>query len=125
MRHRQIGRKLGRRSEHRLALLQNLTAQLLKHERITSTEAKAREVRSIIEKVITKGKRGSLHDRRQTMAFLTDKAAVKKLFDDVAPRYADRPGGYTRLIRLMQRKGDAAPMAMLELVEEAPGNSSS
>lgn len=118
MRHRQAGRKLGRRSEHRQALVQNLVAQLLKHERITSTEAKVREARRAAEEVITKGKRGSLHDRRLAMAYLTDKDAVRKLFDDLAPRYAERPGGYTRLVRLGPRKGDAAPMALLELVVE-------
>ncbi len=117
MRHRQAGRKLGRRTEHREALLQNLVAQLLKHERITSTEAKLKEARGAAERVITRGKRGTLNDRRLAMAYLTDKAAVRKLFDDLAPRYAERPGGYTRLVRLGIRKGDAAPMALLELVE--------
>ncbi len=116
MRHRVEGRTLGRRTEHREALLQNLVAELLKHERITTTEAKAREARKLAERVITKGRGGSIHDRRQTLALLTDKQAVSKLFDEVGPRYADRPGGYTRMVKLMPRKGDAAPMAMLELV---------
>ena len=107
-----------------MALIQNLAAQLLKHERITSTEAKVKEVRGVVEKVITKGKSGSLHDRRQAMAFLTDKEAVRKLFGDLALRYAERPGGYTRVVRLMPRKGDAAPMALLELVEETAASSS-
>ena len=116
MRHRVEGRTLGRRTEHREALLQNLVAQLIKHERITTTEAKAREARKLAEKVITKGKGGSLNERRLAMGLLTDKQAVSKLFDDLGPRYADRPGGYTRMLKLMPRKGDAAPMALLELV---------
>ncbi len=116
MRHRIRGRKLGRRSEHRQALLQNLAAQLLKQERITTTAAKAKEVRGMAEEVITKGKHGTLHDRRLAMALLTDTEAVRKVFNDLAPRYAERPGGYTRLLKLMPRKGDAAPMARLELV---------
>ena len=116
MRHRVAGRTLGRRMEHRQALYQNLVVQLVKHERITTTEAKAKEVRGIAEQVITKGKQGTVHDLRQVMAFLTDKEAARKVFRDLATRYAERPGGYTRLLRTMPRKGDAAPMAVLELV---------
>ena len=116
MRHRVTGRKLGRRSKHRQALFQNLVVQLLRHERITTTEAKAKEVRGVAEGVITKGKRGALNDRRLAMALLTDKEAVRRVFDDLATRYAERPGGYTRLVKLLPRKGDAAPMALLELV---------
>ncbi len=116
MRHRVSGRKLGRRTEHREAMLQGIVAQLLMHERVTTTEAKAREARPLAEHIITKGRGGSLHDRRQAMSVLTDKHAVSKLFDDIGPRYADRDGGYTRMVKLMPRKGDSAPMALLELV---------
>ena len=116
MRHRVAGRKLGRRTEHREATLQNIVAQLLTHERVTTTEAKAKEARTLAERIITKGRSGSIHDRRQAMALLTDKHAVSKLFDELGPRYADRAGGYTRLMKLMPRRGDAAAMALLELV---------
>ncbi len=116
MRHRVAGRKLGRRTEHREATLQNIVAQLLTHERVTTTEAKAKEARTLAERIITKGRSGSVHDRRQAMALLTDKQAVRRLFDELGPRYADRAGGYTRLMKLMPRRGDAAAMALLELV---------
>ena len=116
MRHRVSGRKLGRRTEHREALMNNLVSQLLRHERITTTEAKAREVRSLAEKVISKGREATLHNRRQALSALPDKLAVDRLFDEIGPRYANRPGGYTRMVKLMPRKGDAAPMALLELV---------
>ena len=118
MRHRVSGRKLGRRSGPRRALLGNLASELIMRERVTTTEAKAREVRGLAEKVITKGKRGSLHDRRIAATMLPDKHAVKKVFDDLGPRYASREGGYTRMLKLLPRKGDAASMALLELVEE-------
>ena len=118
MRHRVKGRKLGRRTEHRESLLHNLVSELIKRERITTTEAKAREVRGVDEKLITKGRRGTLHDRRLVAAKLTDSRIVRKLFDEIGPRYASRQGGYTRMLKLMPRKGDAAPMALLELVEE-------
>jgi large subunit ribosomal protein L17 len=97
-------------------MLQNLVGQLLKHERVTTTEAKARETRVLAERVITKGRSGSLHDRRQAMAILTDEDVVGKLFAEIGPRYAERNGGYTRMVKLMPRKGDSAPMALLELV---------
>ena len=116
MRHRVGGRKLGRRTEHREAMLQNIVAELLRRERITTTEAKAREAQRMAERVITKGRGGSLAQRRLAMALLTDKQAVAQLFDEIGPRYADRNGGYTRMTKLMARRGDAAPMAMLELV---------
>lgn len=118
MRHRVKGRKLGRRTEHREALVHNLVSELIKRERITTTEAKAREVRGVAEKLITKGKRGTLNDRRIAAAKLPDNRVVRKLFDDIGPRYASREGGYTRMLKLMPRKGDAAAMALLELVEE-------
>ena len=116
MRHRVSGRTLGRRTEHRESMLYNLVSQLIKHERVTTTEAKAREVKAIAEKIISKGREESLNNRRQALAVLPDKDSVEKLFDEIGPRYADRPGGYTRMVKLMPRKGDAAPMALLELV---------
>jgi large subunit ribosomal protein L17 len=116
MRHRVSGRKLGRRTEHREAMLQGMVVQLIRHERITTTEAKAREARRLAEHVITSGRGGSQHQRRMAMSLLTDKTAVAKLFEDIGPRYATRDGGYTRIVKLMPRKGDAAPMALLELV---------
>ena len=118
MRHRVKGRKLGRRTEHREALVSNLVSELIKRERITTTEARAREVRGVAEKLITKSRRGSLHDRRIAAAKIQDSRVVRKLFDDIGPRYAERPGGYTRILKLMPRKGDAAAMALLELVGE-------
>lgn len=116
MRHRVAGRKLGRRSEHRESMLQGLVAQLIRHERITTTESKAREAQRLAERVITKGRGGSLHQRRLAMSLLTDSQAVSKLFDEIGPRYADREGGYTRLVKVSPRRGDSAPMALLELV---------
>lgn len=116
MRHRVAGRKLGRRTEHREAMLQGLVNQLIRHEKVTTTEAKAKEVQGLAEKMITKGRAGSLHARRLALAVLTDKSAVSKLFDDLGPRYADRNGGYTRVTKLSPRQGDSAPMAALELV---------
>ena len=118
MRHRVKGRKLGRRTDAREALVNNLVSELFKRERITTTEAKAREVRGVAEKMITKGRRGTLNDRRLVSAKLTDTTVVKKLFDEIGPRFANRDGGYTRLLKLMQRKGDSAAMALLEIVEE-------
>jgi len=97
-------------------MLYNLVSQLIKHERVTTTEAKAREVKAIAEKIISKGREENLHSRRKALAVLPDKDSVEKLFDEIGPRYADRPGGYTRMVKLMPRKGDAAPMALLELV---------
>jgi large subunit ribosomal protein L17 len=116
MRHRLSGRTLGRRRGPRTALVNNLATELLKHERMATTHAKALEAQRLVEQVITKGKQGSLHDRRQVLAVLKDEAVVRKLFSELAPRYAARSGGYTRLIRLLPRPGDAAAMALLELV---------
>jgi large subunit ribosomal protein L17 len=116
MRHRKRGRKLGRDSAHRKSLYANLTAELIQHGRIRTTLAKAKEVRPVAEQMITLGKRGDLHARRQAVAFLRQKPVVKSLFDDIAPRYAERPGGYTRIIKLGPRLGDAAEMAYIELV---------
>lgn len=116
MRHRIAGRKLGRRSGPRKALLSGLAAQVFRHERVTTTEAKAREVQALVEKAITKGRAGTLHGRRTVLALVPDKDAVAKLFDEIGPRYADRQGGYTRITKLSPRQGDSAPMAALELV---------
>ena len=117
MRHRKSGRKLGRRSAHRTAMLRNIVTSLLDMERIVTTVPKAKEVRRVAEQMITLGKRGDLHARRQAMAYIRSKEVVAKLFDQLSGQYADRQGGYTRIIRTGYRAGDAAPMAILELVE--------
>jgi large subunit ribosomal protein L17 len=117
MRHKLAGRKLGRPTEHRWALYRNQVTALLAHEKIITTEAKAKEVRSLAEKMITLGKDGSLASRRQALTFITDKKVVDKLFNEIAPSYADRSGGYTRLLKLGPRPGDGAPMAQIELVK--------
>jgi large subunit ribosomal protein L17 len=116
MRHRVAGRRLSRSSGHRKALYRNLVTDLLRHEKIVTTEAKAREAGPLAEKMITLGKQGTLHARRQALAFVIDKKVVDKVFGEFGPRYADRPGGYTRLTKLGPRLGDGAPMAQLELV---------
>ena len=117
MRHRISGRKLGRPVAHRLALYRNLVADLMRHEKIVTTEAKAKEVRGLAEKMITLGKDGSVASRRRALTFITDKKVVDKIFTNLAPRCTNRPGGYTRLIKLGPRVGDSAPMVRLELVE--------
>jgi len=117
MRHKIAGRKLGRSSSHRNAMFRNLVTDLLVYEKITTTEAKAKEVRGLAERMITLGKESGLHSRRQALSFILDKRAVDKLFTELAPRYAERPGGYTRIIKLGPRLGDGAAMARLELVE--------
>lgn len=118
MAHRIAGRKLGRPTDHRLALFRNLVTDLLRHEKIITTEAKAKEVRGFAERVITLGKRGDLHARRQALGFVYDKKVVDKLFGELGPRYSNRPGGYSRIVKLGPRLGDGARMAQLELVEE-------
>jgi large subunit ribosomal protein L17 len=118
MRHQRRGKKLGRDSAHRKALYANLTGALIEHGRIKTTVTKAKAVRPIAERMITLGRRGDLHARRQAVAFLRSKDVVHKLFDEVAPRYADRPGGYSRIVRIGPRPGDSAEMAYLELVDE-------
>jgi len=117
LRHRIAGRKLGRPTAHRWALFRNLVADLVKYEKIVTTEAKAKEIRGLAEKVITLGKEGSLASRRRALAFVTDKKLVDKIFGELAPRYMERPGGYTRIIKLGRRVGDAARMAQVEMVE--------
>ncbi len=117
MRHRKAGRKLGRSSGHRHALYRNLVTELLRHERIKTTEAKAKAIQPKTEKLITLGKRGTLHARRLAAGRLNDPEVVSKLFDEIAPRYPDRAGGYTRILKLGHRQGDNAPMVFIELVE--------
>lgn len=117
MRHRVAGRKLSRATDHRLLMYRNLVTDLLRYEKIVTTEAKAKEVQGLAEKVITLGKNGSLHARRQALAFVTDEQMVGKLFDELASGYGDRSGGYTRITKLGRRVGDGAPMAQLELVK--------
>ncbi len=116
MRHRLSGRKLNRPTPHRKAMLRNLVISLLTHESIRTTEARAKEARRPAEKMITLGKAGSLHARRQALAFLNDKTIVSKVFDDLAPRFVGRAGGYTRIVKIGPRGGDGAPMAKLELL---------
>src|SRR5262245_27266610 len=119
MRHQKKTIKLGRTAEHRKALLANQVCSLIEHQRIKTTLAKAKAVRPLAEKMVTLGKKGSLHARRTALAVLRQKDAVKKLFDDIAPRSASRQGGYTRIIKLGQRKSDSAPVAFLEWVDAA------
>lgn len=117
MRHLKQGRKLGRTTAHRKALLRNLATALLEHERIITTEPKAKELRRVADKLVTLGKRGDLHARRQALQVVRSNAVVRKLFDEIAPRFAQRMGGYTRILRLGYRPGDAAAMAVIELVD--------
>ncbi len=117
MRHQVSGRKLGRTTSHRRAMFRNQLASLIEHERIRTTLPKAKELRPLAEKMITQGKRDSLHARRLVRRWVDDRSLIKKLFDEIAPRFAERPGGYTRIIKLGPRRGDGAEMAILELVE--------
>ncbi len=117
MRHAMRGRRLGRTSSHREALFRNQLHSLVISERIVTTLPKAKELRPIAEKVITRGKQGTLHDRRWVLRWVLSRDLVKKVFDDIAPRFADRPGGYLRIVKLGPRQGDGAEMAVLELVE--------
>jgi large subunit ribosomal protein L17 len=121
MRHQRAGKKLGRDSAHRKALYSNLAGALIEHGRIETTEAKAKAVKPFAEKMITLGKRGDLHARRQALSALRSNDVVHHLFAEVAPRFSAREGGYTRIVKLGQRKGDAAEMAYLELVDHEPG----
>ncbi|MCH2546832.1 MAG: 50S ribosomal protein L17 [Alphaproteobacteria bacterium] len=117
MRHNMSGRKLNRTSSHRKAMFMNLSNALIKHEQITTTLPKAKELRPFVEKLITLGKRGDLHARRQALSILQDKAMVEKLFDALAKRYKERSGGYSRVLRAGFRYGDNAPMAIIEFVD--------
>lgn len=109
-------RKLGRDNSARKALLRSIVTSLFQHERIETTEAKAKELRKVADKMLTLAKRGDLHARRQVLAYMMDEDVVKKLFDEIAPKYKDRQGGYTRIIKTGVRQGDAAPMVIIELV---------
>lgn len=117
MRHRKAGRKLNRTSSHRKAMFANMAAALIKHEQIVTTLPKAKELRSVVDKLITLGKRGDLHARRQAIGRMRDVDMVKKLFDILGPRYGERAGGYTRVLKAGFRYGDNAPMAVIELVD--------
>lgn len=114
--HRVTGRNLSRYKDQRAALLRGLTSELIRHERITTTLAKAKETRIVAEKLITHGKKATLHHRRLALSKMPNKKIVKKVFDELAPRYAERPGGYTRITKLGPRQGDGASMAVIELV---------
>jgi len=127
MRHARSGRKFNRTASHRKAMFANMAVALIKHEQIKTTLPKAKDLRRVVDRLITLGKRGSLHARRQALSTLRDDAIAAKLFDDLGPRYKDRPGGYTRVIKAGFRYGDMAPMAMIELVDrdtEAKGQDS-
>lgn len=118
MRHTNTGRRLGRKTSHREAMFRNMVTSLLNHEKITTTDAKAKEIRSVAEKMITLGKRGDLHAMRLAASYIREKSVVTKLFSTIAPRYKERSGGYTRIIKLGIRQGDTAPISLIELVEE-------
>ena len=117
MRHRKGLKKLGRSSSHRQAMLRNMVTSLLDHERIQTTDAKAKVLRRVAERMITLGKRGDLHARRQALSFIRSKEVTGKVFDELADRYRERPGGYTRVMKLGQRRGDAASMSIIELLD--------
>jgi large subunit ribosomal protein L17 len=119
MRHRKGNYKLGRRSDHRLAMFRNLLTALFRHERVLTTEAKAKAIRATADEMVTLAKREHLHARRQVLTMVPDTAVVGRLFDTIAARFADRHGGYTRIVRVGPRPGDAAPMVFLELVDRA------
>lgn len=125
MRHLKSGRKLNRNSSHRWAMMRNLVTSLLREEKIKTTDPKAKELRRLADHVITLGKDGSLHARRQAIAIVQDKAVVRKLFDTIAGRFKDRPGGYTRIIKIGRRHGDAAPLSMVQLVVGSDGTADS
>lgn len=118
MRHNKSGRRLGRKPDHRQHMMRNMVTSFFENERITTTVTRAKELRKLVDRMITLGKRGDLHARRQALQIIRDPKIAAKLFDLIAPRYSDRPGGYCRIIRLENRQGDNAPMAIIELVEE-------
>ncbi|MEX0673227.1 MAG: 50S ribosomal protein L17 [Gaiellaceae bacterium] len=120
MRHHRTGKKLGRDAAHRKALYANLAGSLIEHGRVKTTVTKAKAVKPFVEQMISLGKRGDLHARRQAISELRSRDVVEKLFEDVAPRFADRPGGYSRIVKIGPRLGDAAEMAYLELVDYVP-----
>lgn len=118
MRHNKSGKRLGRNTPHRTAMLRNMVTSLFDHEKITTTDARAKELRKVVDRMITLGKRGDLHARRQVLSVIRDQTIVAKLFDQIGPRYKDRPGGYTRIIKIGSRLGDNAPQSIIALVEE-------
>ena len=118
MRHNKSGKRLGRNTPHRNAMLRNMVTSLLDHEKITTTDARAKELRKVVDRMITLGKRGDLHARRQVLNVIRDQKVVAKLFEQIGPRYKDRPGGYTRIIKVGSRLGDNAPQSIIALVEE-------
>jgi large subunit ribosomal protein L17 len=118
MRHRQKGRKLGRTKSHRELMLRNMVVSLFENESIRTTEARAKEARRLAEKLLTWGKKGDLHSRRLALRYVSNAAVIKKVFDVIAPRFEGRDGGYTRIIKISKRRGDAAPMVVLELTEK-------
>lgn len=118
MRHNVSGRKLNRTTSHRMAMFRNMVTSLLDHGRIYTTIPKAKELRRIADSMITLGKRGDLHARRQALAFIREKDVVHRLFNEIGPRYQNRPGGYTRIVKVGFRRGDAAPMCLIELVTD-------
>jgi large subunit ribosomal protein L17 len=119
MRHRVRGRKLGRTKSHRESMLRNLVTSLFDKESVRTTEARAKEARKLAEKILTWGKKGDLHSRRLALRYIMDATVIKKVFDDIAPRFAARDGGYTRIVKLGERRGDAAPVVILELTEKS------
>ncbi len=118
MRHKRVGRKLGVVTKHRRAMFRNMATDLFRHESITTTDTRAKEIRRVAEKMITLAKKGTLQARRQAAAFIKDKDVLKKLFSELAEKYKDRPGGYTRIIKMGYRKGDNAPLSLIEIVQE-------
>lgn len=118
MRHNKSGKRLGRNTPHRTAMLRNMVTSLFEHEKITTTDARAKELRKVADRMITLGKRGDLHARRQVLSVIRDQNVVAKLFDQIGPRYKDRPGGYTRIVKIGSRLGDNAPQSIIALVEE-------
>jgi len=117
MRHRNQGRKLGKKAQHRTAMFANMAAALIKHEQIKTTLPKAKELRPVVEKLVTLSRRNNLHSRRLALSQIRDETQVKKLFDVIGPRYAARPGGYTRVLKAGNRQGDNAPMAFIEFID--------
>ncbi len=121
MRHQKVGKKLGRNSSHRKAMFRNMVTSLFKYEQLETTDAKAKELRQTAEKMITLAKRGDLHARRQALAYMKDKATTHRLFDELKDRYVDRQGGYVRIIKKTNRKGDGAPISVIQLLPEEEG----
>lgn len=118
MRHNKSGKRLGRNTSHRTAMLRNMVTSLFEHEKLTTTDSRAKELRKVADRMITLGKRGDLHARRQVLSVIRDQKVVAKLFDQIGPRYKDRPGGYTRILKLGSRLGDNAPQSIIALVDE-------